>query len=82
LHGFASVCNSVERISLKFFEKKLALFQIIDQFLKIINQLNKKIMEKKEIKDKALDALFLLNTRGKGNKDKAIELINQIYINL
>ena len=50
--------------------------------MKIINQLNKKIMEKKEIKDKALDALFLLNTRGKGNKDKAIELINQIYINL
>jgi len=82
LHGFARVCNSFKRIILKFFEKKLALFQIIDQFLKIINQLNKKIMEKKEIKDKALDALFLLNTRGKGNKDKAIELINQIYINL
>jgi hypothetical protein len=82
LHGFASVCNSGKRIILKFFEKKLALFQIIDQFMKIINQLNKKIMEKKEIKDKALDALFLLNTRGKGNKDKAIELINQIYINL
>ena len=39
-------------------------------------------MTKKEIQDKALDALYLLNTRRKGNKDRAIELINQIYINL
>jgi len=50
--------------------------------MKIINQLNKKIMEKKEIKDKALSALSLLNQRGKGNKDKAIELIWQIYLSI
>ena len=53
--------------------------------MKIINQLNKKNMEtkeKKEIKDKALDALSLLNQRGKGHKDKAIELIWQIYLSI
>jgi len=39
-------------------------------------------MTKEEMKDKTLDALYLLNQRGKGNKERAIELINQIYINL
>ncbi len=39
-------------------------------------------MEKREMKNKALDALSLLNQRGKGHKDKAIELIWQIYLSI
>lgn len=39
-------------------------------------------MEKKEIKDKVLEALWLLNQKGKGNKDKARELLHKVFINL
>jgi hypothetical protein len=39
-------------------------------------------MEKKEMKDKVLNALWLLNQRGKGNKDKAREELWKVFINL
>jgi hypothetical protein len=39
-------------------------------------------MEKKEMKDKVLNALWLLNQRGKGNKDKAREELWKVFVNL
>ena len=36
-------------------------------------------MEKEEIKDKVLNALWLLNQRGKGNKDKAKEELWKVF---
>ena len=39
-------------------------------------------MEKEEIKDKVLDALWLLNQRGKGNKDRVRDLLHEIFIKL
>jgi hypothetical protein len=39
-------------------------------------------MEKEEMKDKLLEALWLLNQRGKGNKDKAKEELWKVFVNL
>ncbi len=39
-------------------------------------------MEKEQIKDKILSALWLLNQRGKGNKDKAKEELWEVFIKL
>ena len=39
-------------------------------------------MTKQEMKDKALDALYLLNQNGKGNKEKARQLLHELFINL
>ena len=39
-------------------------------------------MEKEEIKDKVLEALWLLNQRGKGNKEKAKEELWKVFVNL
>jgi len=39
-------------------------------------------MEKEQIKDKILNAIWLLNQRGKGNKDKAKDELWNVYINI
>ena len=39
-------------------------------------------MEKEEIKDKVLNALWLLNQRAKGNKDRAKDLLHEVFIKL
>ena len=39
-------------------------------------------MEKEEIKNKVLDALYLLNLKAKGNKERAKDLLHQLFINL
>jgi hypothetical protein len=39
-------------------------------------------MEKKEVKDKVLEAIWLLDQRGKGNKGKARNLLYKVFINL
>ena len=39
-------------------------------------------MEKEEIKNKVLDALWLLNQKAKGNKDRAKDLLHQLFVNL
>lgn len=39
-------------------------------------------MEKQEIKDKVLNAICLLNQRGKGNKDKAKEELWKVFTSL
>ena len=39
-------------------------------------------MEKEQIKDKVLEALWLLNQRGKGNKEKAKEELWKVFVNL
>ena len=39
-------------------------------------------MEKEEIKNKVLDALYLLNRKAKGNKERAKDLLQQLFVNL